>query len=111
MAQLRTGCAGEHAWHVMFVTGRPTSALPDLVVRGAPLFTAVDRLIAARDVPSASSCFLLQLLGGSLAVHGKATRRPIRPEEKEQLRVARQRLALARPEIMANMPDSAEPGR
>jgi hypothetical protein len=38
-----------------------------------------------------------------------ATRRPIRPEEKEQLRVARQRLALARPEIMANMPDSAEP--
>jgi hypothetical protein len=38
-----------------------------------------------------------------------ATRRPIRPEEKEQLRVARQRLALSRLEIMANMPDSAEP--
>jgi hypothetical protein len=38
-----------------------------------------------------------------------ATRRPIRPEEKEQLRVARQRLALARLEVMANMPDSAEP--
>jgi hypothetical protein len=38
-----------------------------------------------------------------------ATRRLIRPEKKEQLRVARRRLALARPEIMANMPDSAEP--
>jgi hypothetical protein len=38
-----------------------------------------------------------------------ATRRPIRPEEKEQLRVVRQRLALARPELVAAMPDTAEP--
>jgi hypothetical protein len=38
-----------------------------------------------------------------------ATRRPLRPEEKEQLRVVRQRLALARPALMANMPASAEP--
>jgi hypothetical protein len=38
-----------------------------------------------------------------------ATRRAIKPEEKEQLRVVRQRLALARPTHVANMPDSAEP--
>jgi hypothetical protein len=38
-----------------------------------------------------------------------ATRRAIKPEEKEQLRVVRQRLALARPTLVANMPDSAEP--
>jgi hypothetical protein len=28
MARLRTGCAGEHAWHVMFATGHPTRAVP-----------------------------------------------------------------------------------
>src|SRR5215216_7523520 len=38
-----------------------------------------------------------------------ATRRAIKPEEKEQLRVVRQRLALARPELVATMPDTAEP--
>jgi hypothetical protein len=38
-----------------------------------------------------------------------ATRRAIKPEEKEQLRVARQRLAFARPALVAAMPDSAEP--
>jgi hypothetical protein len=38
-----------------------------------------------------------------------ATRRPIKPEEKKQLRIARQRLALTRPAISATMPDSAEP--
>jgi hypothetical protein len=38
-----------------------------------------------------------------------ATRRAIKPEEKEELRVARQRLALARPKILAAMPDTAEP--
>jgi hypothetical protein len=38
-----------------------------------------------------------------------ATRRAIKPEEKEQLRVARQSLALARPKLLAAMPDTAEP--
>jgi hypothetical protein len=38
-----------------------------------------------------------------------ATRRAIKPEEKEQLRVLRQRLALARSTLVADMPDSAEP--
>ena len=38
-----------------------------------------------------------------------ATRRPIKSEEKEQLRVARQKLALARPTVVASMPDTAEP--
>jgi hypothetical protein len=38
-----------------------------------------------------------------------ATRRPIKPEEKEQLRVARQRLAHVRPAVEAAMPDAAEP--
>jgi hypothetical protein len=38
-----------------------------------------------------------------------ATRRAIKPEEKEELRVARERLALARPRILAAMPDAAEP--
>jgi hypothetical protein len=38
-----------------------------------------------------------------------ATRRAIKPEEKEPLRVARQGLALARPAVVAAMPDSAEP--
>ena len=38
-----------------------------------------------------------------------ATRRPIKPEEKEELRVTRQRLALARPKLLAAMPDTAEP--
>lgn len=38
-----------------------------------------------------------------------ATRRAIKPEEKEQLRVVRQRLALARPTLVAAMPDTAEP--
>jgi hypothetical protein len=38
-----------------------------------------------------------------------ATRRAIKPEEKEQLRVVPQRLALTGPVVVANMPDSAEP--
>jgi hypothetical protein len=38
-----------------------------------------------------------------------ATRRPIKPEEKEQLRVTRQKLALAQPMVVANRPDTAEP--
>jgi hypothetical protein len=38
-----------------------------------------------------------------------ATRRAIKPEEKEQLRVVRGRLALARPTLVATMPDTAEP--
>jgi hypothetical protein len=38
-----------------------------------------------------------------------ATRRPIKPEEKEQLRVARQRLAHVRPAVEAAMPNAAEP--
>jgi hypothetical protein len=38
-----------------------------------------------------------------------ATRRPIKPEEKEQLRVARQKLALTRPVVTASMPGTAEP--
>jgi hypothetical protein len=38
-----------------------------------------------------------------------ATRRAIEPEEKEQLRVVRGRLALARPTLVATMPDTAEP--
>jgi hypothetical protein len=38
-----------------------------------------------------------------------ATRRAIKPEEKEELRVVRQRLALARPTVVAAMPHTAEP--
>jgi hypothetical protein len=38
-----------------------------------------------------------------------ATCRAIKPEEKEQLRVVRGRLALARPTLVATMPDTAEP--
>ena len=38
-----------------------------------------------------------------------ATRRAIKPEEKEHLRVLRQRLAVARPTLVSRMPDSAEP--
>jgi hypothetical protein len=38
-----------------------------------------------------------------------ATRRAIKPEEKENLRVLRQRLALARATLVARMPDTAEP--
>ena len=38
-----------------------------------------------------------------------ATRRAIKPEEKEQFRVVRQRLAVVRPKHVAAMPDSAEP--
>jgi hypothetical protein len=37
-----------------------------------------------------------------------ATRRLVKPEEKEQLRVTRQTLGLARPAVVASMPDSAE---
>jgi hypothetical protein len=43
------------------------------------------------------------------AVLSTATRRAIKPEEKEQLHVVRQKLALLRPALVANMPDSAEP--
>lgn len=38
-----------------------------------------------------------------------ATRRAIKPEEKEYLRLVRQRLALARPAVVARMGDSAKP--
>jgi hypothetical protein len=38
-----------------------------------------------------------------------ATRRAIKPEEKEELRVARQRLALVRPKILTTTPDTAQP--
>ena len=48
-------------------------------------------------------------MGTGEALLVTATRRPIKPEEKEQLRVARQKLALARPVVVASMPDTAEP--
>jgi hypothetical protein len=38
-----------------------------------------------------------------------ATRRAIKPEERDRLHVVRQRLALVRPTVVANMPGSAEP--